>query len=59
MNMKDLLQMVNEIVGESKCPLANDHCFKLATMVMQRQREDDALIAESVNKDAGQAIRNS
>jgi hypothetical protein len=59
MNMKDVLSMINETVGDIKCPHTSSHCFQLAIAVLQKQKEDDALIAEAISPEAGQAIRSS
>lgn len=55
----ELLLLVKTVVPECDCPKAGEHIYKLAVTVMERQREDDALIAEQHSQEAAAAIRGA
>lgn len=59
MNLKDIRDIVMETLGDVDCPHSKDHCYRVATRVMERQREDDANLAEAISHEAAEAIRGS
>lgn len=59
MNHKELLRLIEATVPECNCPHAGDHIYKLAAAVLEKQKEDDAALAEQFNQEAADAIRGA
>lgn len=59
MNHKELLALIDEVVPNCHCPNAGDHIYKLAVNVLERQKADDAALAEQHSAEAAEAIRST
>lgn len=56
MKLNELRGIVESVIGGSDCKNAQEHCWRLATIVMERQREVDQEIARQISPEAADAI---
>lgn len=58
MNHKELLKLIEATVPDCDCKHAGDHIYKLAVAILEKQKDDDAAIAELYSPEAAEAIRS-
>jgi hypothetical protein len=59
MNHKELLKLIEATVPDCTCQHAGEHIYKLAAAVLEKQKDDDAALAELYSQEAADAIRGA